>query len=52
MTTRPRSQEFPGASPYERTDIHAGLTIHEWRQLDAQERRLRRWLRALCWRSR
>ena len=50
MTTQPRSQEFPGGFSYERTDVHAGLTIREWRQLDAQECRLRRRLRAL-WRQ-
>jgi len=52
MTTRPRSQEFPGAFAYERTDIHAGLTFREWRQLDAQQRRRRRRLRAVWRRSR
>jgi hypothetical protein len=51
MTTRPRSQEFPGFS-YERTDISAGLTIREWRQLDAQQHHRRRRLRALWRRSR
>jgi hypothetical protein len=49
MTARQRSQEFPGAFAYEHTDIPAGLTIRGWRQLDDQERRRRRWLRAL-WR--
>ncbi len=52
MTNRPRSQEFPGAFAYEHTDIPAGLTIREWRQLDAQQRRRRRRLRALWRRSR
>jgi hypothetical protein len=52
MTTRPRSQEFPGAFAYEHTDIPAGLTIREWRQLDAQQRRRRRRLQALWRRSR
>jgi hypothetical protein len=51
MTTRLRSPEFPGAFAYEHTDIPAGLTIREWRQLDAQQRRRRR-LRALWRRSR
>jgi hypothetical protein len=49
MTTRLRSDRFPGAFSYERTEIPAGLTIREWRQLDAQQRRRRRRLRAL-WR--
>jgi hypothetical protein len=52
MTTRPRSQEFPGAFAYEHTDTPASLTIREWRQLDAQQRRRRRRLRALWRRSR
>jgi hypothetical protein len=52
MTTRLRSQEFPGAFAYERTDISAGLTIREWRQLNAQQRQHRRRLRALWRRSR
>jgi hypothetical protein len=52
MTTRPRSQEFPRAFSYERTDIPAGLTIREWRQLDAQQRHRRQRLRALWRRSR
>jgi len=42
MTTRPRSQEFPGTFAYEHTDIPAGLTIRESRELDAQQRRRRR----------
>jgi hypothetical protein len=52
MTTRARSLEFPRASSYEHTDIPASLTIREWRQLDAQQRRRRRRLRALWRRSR
>jgi hypothetical protein len=40
MTTRPRSQEFPRAFSYDRTDIHAGLTTRERRRLDAQARSL------------
>jgi len=52
MTTRPRSQEFPRAFSYQRADIPAGLTIREWRQLDAQQRWRRRRLRALWRRSR
>ena len=52
MTTRPRSQEFPRAFSYDRTDISAGLTIRQWRQLDAQQRHRRRRLRALWRRSR
>jgi hypothetical protein len=52
MTTRARSLEFLRASSYEHTDISAGLTIREWRQLDAQRRRRRRRLRALWRRSR
>jgi hypothetical protein len=51
MTTRPRSQEFPGAFAYERTDTRASVTIHEWRQLEARQRRRRR-LSALWRRSR
>lgn len=51
MTTRPQAHEFPGAFAYEQTDIPAGLTIREWRQLDAQQRH-RRGLRALWRRSR
>ena len=52
MTTPPRSQEFHRTFSYERADIPAGLTIREWRQLDAQRRRRRRRLRALWRRSR
>jgi hypothetical protein len=52
MTERKRSQEFPGALAYEHTDIPAGLTIREWRQLAAQQRRRRRRLLALWRRSR
>ena len=52
MTARPRPQEFPGAFAYEHTDIPPGLTIPEWRQLDAQRRRRRRRLLALWRRSR
>lgn len=53
MTAPSRSQEFPGAFAYEHTDIPAGLTIREWRQLDSQQRRRRRRrLRALRRRSR
>jgi hypothetical protein len=52
MTIPPRSSEFPRAFSYERTDIAAGLTIREWRQLDAQQRRRRRRLRVLWRRSR
>jgi hypothetical protein len=50
MTTRPRPERFPGAFSHERNDISAGLTIREWRQLDAQQRHRRRRLRAL-WRQ-
>jgi len=52
MTTPPGSQELPGAFAYEHTDIPAGLTIREWRQLDARQRRRRLRLRALWRRSR
>ena len=52
MTTPPRSQEFHRTFSYERADIPAGLTIREWRKLDAQQRRRRRRLRALWRRSR
>ena len=52
MTTRSRAPDFPGAFAYAHTDIPAGLTIREWRQLDAQQRRRRRRLRALWRRSR
>lgn len=52
MTFQPRSQELPRAFSYERADIAAGLTIRQWRQLDAQQRRRRRRLRALLRRSR
>jgi hypothetical protein len=52
MTAPSRSHEFPGAFAYEHTDIPAGLTIREWRQLDSQQRRRRRRLRALWRRSR
>jgi hypothetical protein len=51
MTDRSRSQEFPAAFAYEHTDIPAGLTIREWRQLAAPPRRRRRLL-ALWRRSR
>jgi hypothetical protein len=49
MTARPRSQECPGAFAYEHTDIPQGLTIREWRQLDARQRR-RRWRLPALWR--
>ena len=52
MTTRARSQELPGAFAYEHTDIPAGLTIREWRELDTQRRRRSRRLLALWRRSR
>ena len=52
MTTPPRSQDFPGAFAYEHTDVAGGLTIGEWRQLDAHGRQRRRRLRALWRRSR
>jgi hypothetical protein len=52
MTNRPRSPEFPGAFAYEHTDIPAGLTIREWRELNTQRRRRRRGLLALWRRSR
>ncbi|MGA2014597.1 MAG: hypothetical protein ABSH51_29270 [Solirubrobacteraceae bacterium] len=52
MTTRPGSQELPRAFAYERPATGAGLTIREWRQLNAQQRRRRRRLRALWRRSR
>jgi len=52
MTTRLRSRAVPGAFAYEHTDIPAGLTIREWRQLDARQRVRRRRLPALWRRSR
>jgi hypothetical protein len=48
MTTRPRSQEFPGAFAYEQTAIRARPTIREWRQLDAQQPRRREARRAVA----
>ena len=52
MTAGLRPQEFPGAFAYEHTDIPAGLTIGEWRELAAEQSRHRRWLLALWRRSR
>jgi hypothetical protein len=52
MTDRTRTQEFPAAFAYEHTDIPAGLTIRQWRQLAAQQRHRRRRLLALWRRSR
>ncbi len=52
MTARDRSEAFPCAFAYEHTDIPAGLTIREWRELAVQEHRRRRRLLALWRRSR
>jgi hypothetical protein len=52
MTDPARAPEFPGAFAYEHTDIPAGLTIREWRQLASEQRRRRRRLLALWRRSR
>jgi hypothetical protein len=52
MTERFRAQEFPAAFAYEHTDIPAGLTIRQWRELAMGRRRQRRRLLALWRRSR
>jgi hypothetical protein len=46
MTAGQRSHAFPSAVAYEQIEIPAGLTIRQWRPLDAQR------LRAQLWRAR